>query len=228
MRINQTIEMQSVHNTTRSGNSDEVDMQLSGGAPGIQGQEMDIHKMINDCSTAAPAATFDQKPLNCNHNYATADGPSMTMTTTTDINTADYLSDAFGELCLDTLNCDNNSNSSAVVLEEAATSLSQNMTRLLLDGGEENYMGFCMNRAGNISYLNVSCEFELEYATPLYGFCIPFLLFVTVTANLLIVIVLSRRSMATPTNAVLMGKWTRGQGNGGSRDFPTSLLWVVL
>lgn len=69
------------------------------------------------------------------------------------------------------------------------------------------YNDFCMNHADNISYLNISCEFELEYATPLYGYCIPFLVLVTVTANLLIVCVLSRRNMATPTNSVLMGEY---------------------
>lgn len=66
---------------------------------------------------------------------------------------------------------------------------------------------FCMNRVDNVSYMNISCEIVLEYAIPLYGYCIPFLLFVTMAANLLIVIVLSRRTMATPTNSVLMGEF---------------------
>lgn len=126
--------------------------------------------------------------------------------------TADYMSDAFGELCLGGP-CSNGTGGAG----------DQNLTQMLLPNmtggglGEPDFLNMCMNRAGNISYLNISCEFELEYATPLYGFCIPVLLFVTVTANLLIVIVLSRRNMATPTNAVLMGKssgiilarWTR-------------------
>lgn len=66
----------------------------------------------------------------------------------------------------------------------------------------------CMNVdfGRNFSYLNVSCEVILEYSVPLYGFCMPFLLFTTVTANSLIVVVLSKRNMATPTNSVLMGK----------------------
>ncbi|XP_055704597.1 sex peptide receptor [Phlebotomus papatasi] len=63
---------------------------------------------------------------------------------------------------------------------------------------------YCMNRYENITYLNISCEIVLDYGIPLYGYCTPFLLFITMTANLLIVIVLSRRSMATPTNSVLM------------------------
>ena len=41
----------------------------------------------------------------------------------------------------------------------------------------------------------------------LYGFLTPVLLLITMTANSLIVIVLSRRNMATPTNSVLMGKF---------------------
>lgn len=67
---------------------------------------------------------------------------------------------------------------------------------------------YCLNHYDNITYLNVSCEIVLDYGIPLYGYCTPFLLFITMTANLLIVIVLSRRSMATPTNSVLMGKFT--------------------
>lgn len=66
----------------------------------------------------------------------------------------------------------------------------------------------CMNHnVNNVSYLNVTCETILNYSIPLYGFCMPFLLFITVTANSLIVLVLSKRNMATPTNMVLMGKF---------------------
>ncbi|KAJ6645208.1 Sex peptide receptor, partial [Pseudolycoriella hygida] len=66
---------------------------------------------------------------------------------------------------------------------------------------EEKY---CMNMVNNTTYLNVSCETNLSYSVPLYGYFAPFLLFTTVTANTLIVLVLSKRNMATPTNAVLM------------------------
>lgn len=68
---------------------------------------------------------------------------------------------------------------------------------------------YCQNLdfANNISYLNVSCETNLDWSVPLYGYCSPFLLFTTVLANTLIVLVLSKRNMATPTNSVLMGKW---------------------
>lgn len=139
----------------------------------------------------------------------------------------DYMSDAFGELCLSALNCGNSSSSSSLAdgsfeLDGSGNDAGgSNITKLLLNSGlgiggvggnsDDQFLNDCMNHVNNISYLNISCEFELEYATPLFGFCIPFLLFVTVTANLLIVIVLSRRGMATPTNSVLMGKWIDGE-----------------
>ncbi|XP_052873722.1 sex peptide receptor [Anopheles cruzii] len=62
----------------------------------------------------------------------------------------------------------------------------------------------CTASHGNVSYLNVSCETILSYSIPLYGYCTPALLLITLTANSLIVIVLSKRSMASPTNFVLM------------------------
>lgn len=73
-------------------------------------------------------------------------------------------------------------------------------------GGSMNYDCMNYNYNENISYLNVSCETILSYSVPLYGYCTPFLLLTTVTANTLIVLVLSKRNMATPTNLVLMGK----------------------
>ncbi|CAG9572974.1 unnamed protein product [Danaus chrysippus] len=54
------------------------------------------------------------------------------------------------------------------------------------------------------SYLNVTCEFPISYAEPMYGYIAPFLLATTIVANTLIVVVLSRRHMRTPTNVVLM------------------------
>lgn len=66
---------------------------------------------------------------------------------------------------------------------------------------------YCLNVYENISYLNISCETILSYSVPLYGYCTPFLLLTTVTANTLIVLVLNKRNMATPTNLVLMGKY---------------------
>ncbi|XP_053679239.1 sex peptide receptor [Anopheles nili] len=62
----------------------------------------------------------------------------------------------------------------------------------------------CIASEGNVSYLNVSCETILNYSIPLYGYCTPVLLLVTLAANSLIVIVLRKRSMASPTNFVLM------------------------
>lgn len=73
---------------------------------------------------------------------------------------------------------------------------------LLLSG--EDYYHNCMGMEGNVSYLNVSCETILNYSIPLYGYCTPIFILITLTANSLIVIVLSKRSMASPTNFVLM------------------------
>ncbi|XP_055530773.1 sex peptide receptor [Wyeomyia smithii] len=70
----------------------------------------------------------------------------------------------------------------------------------------DDYYQSCMGlHDGNTSYLNVSCETILNYGIPLYGYCTPFFILITLTANSLIVIVLSKRSMASPTNFVLMG-----------------------
>jgi len=55
-----------------------------------------------------------------------------------------------------------------------------------------------------LRYLNVTNELPIKYAQPLYGYVMPFLLVVTVIANTLIVVVLSKRHMRTPTNVVLM------------------------
>ena len=189
-----TTTMQSSHNgslvvssssSSMSGDGLGADLQLNGAS----GVEEDINRIMTT-SNCADSGLSDIRNGQL--------GGCLT-------DTADYMSDAFGELCLGP--CSNGTGAAAV-----ASGGEQNLTQMLLPNmtggglGEPDFLNMCMNRAGNISYLNISCEFELEYATPLYGFCIPVLLFVTVTANLLIVIVLSRRNMATPTNAVLMGK----------------------
>lgn len=62
---------------------------------------------------------------------------------------------------------------------------------------------YCQNEFMNVSYLNVSCDSLIEYSVPLYGYMMPFLLIITVTANTLIILVLSKRNMSTPTNFVL-------------------------
>ncbi|XP_061725033.1 sex peptide receptor [Cydia pomonella] len=62
---------------------------------------------------------------------------------------------------------------------------------------------FCASNYSHV-YLNVTCEFPIDYAEPMYGYIAPFLLATTTVANTLIVVVLSRRHMRTPTNVVLM------------------------
>lgn len=53
-------------------------------------------------------------------------------------------------------------------------------------------------------YINVTCESPPKFAVPLYGYVMPYLLVITIIANTLIVVVLSKRHMRTPTNVVLM------------------------
>ncbi|CAH2098812.1 unnamed protein product [Euphydryas editha] len=62
---------------------------------------------------------------------------------------------------------------------------------------------YCSSNHSHV-YLNVTCEFPINYAEPMYGYIAPFLLATTTVANTLIVVVLSRRHMRTPTNVVLM------------------------
>ncbi|KAG6464466.1 hypothetical protein O3G_MSEX014532, partial [Manduca sexta] len=62
---------------------------------------------------------------------------------------------------------------------------------------------YCSSNHSHI-YLNITCEFPINYAEPMYGYIAPFLLATTIIANTLIVVVLSRRHMRTPTNVVLM------------------------
>lgn len=60
------------------------------------------------------------------------------------------------------------------------------------------------NGSCNEDYINVTCEIPPKYAVPLYGYIMPYLLVITIIANTLIVVVLSKRHMRTPTNVVLM------------------------
>lgn len=53
-------------------------------------------------------------------------------------------------------------------------------------------------------HMNITNEMPIAYAVPLYGYIMPFLLIITIVANTLIVVVLSKRHMRTPTNVVLM------------------------
>ncbi|XP_065161377.1 sex peptide receptor [Atheta coriaria] len=60
------------------------------------------------------------------------------------------------------------------------------------------------NTGQNFSYINVTSEMPITYAVPMYGYIMPFLLVITIIFNTLIVVVLSKRHMRTPTNVVLM------------------------
>ncbi|XP_049831337.1 sex peptide receptor [Schistocerca gregaria] len=62
----------------------------------------------------------------------------------------------------------------------------------------------CGNVSRPMPFLNVSTEVPIEYAQPMLGYAMPFLLVITIIANTLIVVVLSKRHMRTPTNVVLM------------------------
>ena len=53
-------------------------------------------------------------------------------------------------------------------------------------------------------YMNITADLDIRYALPLYGYIMPFLVVVTIIANTLIVLVLSKKHMRTPTNLVLM------------------------
>lgn len=68
-----------------------------------------------------------------------------------------------------------------------------------------NYtLNFTFELNHTLDYLNVTKELPIKYAQPLYGYIVPFLLIITIIANTLIVVVLSKRHMRTPTNVVLM------------------------
>jgi hypothetical protein len=42
----------------------------------------------------------------------------------------------------------------------------------------------CSNE--NISYINITTEIPIEYALPLYGYCVPILFVITIIANTLV------------------------------------------
>lgn len=72
---------------------------------------------------------------------------------------------------------------------------------------------FCQDRDPftNMTYMNLTCDAPVDYVVPLYGYCMPFLLIVTVLSNSLIVLILSKKNMSTPTNFVLMGKLMKNE-----------------
>lgn len=53
-------------------------------------------------------------------------------------------------------------------------------------------------------HINITFLYPIEYAQPLLGYSMPFLLVITIVANTLIVVVLSKKHMRSPTNLVLM------------------------
>lgn len=74
----------------------------------------------------------------------------------------------------------------------------------LFSNGWENCTRPDKNQTQIGHYLNITTEFPIEYAIPLYGYIMPFLCIVTLVANTLVVVVLSKRHMRTPTNSVLL------------------------
>lgn len=52
--------------------------------------------------------------------------------------------------------------------------------------------------------MNITRDMPFEYAVVMFGYIMPFLLVITIVANILIVVVLAQRHMRTPTNLVLL------------------------
>ena len=52
--------------------------------------------------------------------------------------------------------------------------------------------------------MNITADLDIRYALPLCGYIMPFLVVVTIIANMLMVLVLPKKHMRTPTNLVLM------------------------
>lgn len=63
---------------------------------------------------------------------------------------------------------------------------------------------FCLRFSHKQSLLNIASQVPVEYAVVLYGYITPIFFLITVVANILIVLVLSRPDMRTPTNLVLL------------------------
>lgn len=89
-----------------------------------------------------------------------------------------------------------------VALDEGNGTVEANATSLY-EGGNGSRMPQ-LNEQNHTEYLNISNELPIRYAVPMYGYAMPLLLLVTIVANTLIVVVLSKKHMRTPTNAVLM------------------------
>lgn len=70
--------------------------------------------------------------------------------------------------------------------------------------GSFNMSGGVGGNGTRVEYLNITADLDIRYALPLYGYIMPFLVVITIIANTLIVLVLSKKHMRTPTNFVLM------------------------
>ena len=75
-----------------------------------------------------------------------------------------------------------------------------------MDSNETHYLNknFSESDMNNLMILNITQQQPIEYAMIMFGYVMPFLLIITIIANTLIVLVLSQKSMITPTNLVLL------------------------
>jgi len=86
-----------------------------------------------------------------------------------------------------------------------ATLANRNYSWTHFNGGISNStLNATMGHSGSSRYLNITADLDIRYALPLYGYIMPFLVVITMIANTLIVLVLSKKHMRTPTNLVLM------------------------
>lgn len=90
--------------------------------------------------------------------------------------------------------------------------MEDDLDEILFNGLDRNVSSYFNTSQSNSSlqppvklqYINITLEMPIAYAVPLYGYVMPFLLVITIIANTLIVVVLSKRQMRSPTNVVLM------------------------
>lgn len=82
--------------------------------------------------------------------------------------------------------------------------MEENVTLDEVTCGENYTLDANVTANGTVEHLNVSGQYPLDLAVPLYGYAMPVLLLVTTVANTLIVAVLWQPHMRSPTNAVLM------------------------
>ncbi|CAL8111659.1 unnamed protein product [Orchesella dallaii] len=68
----------------------------------------------------------------------------------------------------------------------------------------ENATAMPENDTFRYPHVNITLSSPIDYAIPIGGYCMPFLILITIIANTLVVVVLSKRHMRSPTNAVLL------------------------